>query len=132
MAGFLLRWFAALFLVMATFNPTKWNYVEWTLAGWRDNLPMVVLCGLVLAIGFIIYLRATLRSIGAFGIILVLALIAAILWVLVDRGWLSLEDKTFMTWIGLIALSLVLAIGLSWSRVRRVPSGQVDMDDVDD
>ena len=132
MAGFLLRWFAALFLVMATFNPTKWNYVEWTLAEWRDNLPMVVLCGLILVIGFIIYLRATLRSIGAFGIILVLALIAALLWVLVDRGWLSLDDKTFMTWIGLIALSLVLAIGLSWSRVRRVLSGQVDMDDVDD
>ena len=35
-------------------------------------------------------------------------------------------------WLGLIALSLVLGIGLSWSHVRRRLSGQADMDDVDE
>ena len=82
--------------------------------------------------GYVIYLRATLRSIGLFGMILVLALVAALLWVARDLGWISLSDPGFNTWIGLLAASLVLGVGLSWSIIRRKLSGQVDMDDVEE
>ena len=63
---------------------------------------------------------------------LVAALIAALLWVLADNGLLDLDNQGLMTWIGLFALSLILAIGLSWSLVRRAISGQADVDDVDE
>ena len=76
-------------------------------------------------------MRATLRSIGAFGMLLVLAVVGAGLWVLYDLGVLRLDDPSFNVWLGLIALSFVLAIGLSWSIVRRALSGQADVDDVD-
>ena len=63
---------------------------------------------------------------------LVLALVAALLWVLYDFGWLSLQNQAMNLWLGLIALSLVLGIGLSWSHIRRSLSGQANMDDVDE
>jgi hypothetical protein len=34
--------------------------------------------------------------------------------------------------MGILALSLILGIGLSWSFVRRALSGQVDVDEVDE
>lgn len=132
MAGFLLRWLGAAVLVFATYNPTSWNFTRWCMDNYATNLPVTVLLGLILVIGYVIYLRATLRSIGPIGIGLVAAVIAAILWVLADQGLLDTTDTTLMTWIGLAGLSLVLAIGLSWSLVRRTLTGQADMDDVDE
>lgn len=130
--GFIIRWVFALVLLAATYNPTEWNYVRWSMANYETSLSLTVLFGLVLLIGYIIYLRATLRSIGIFGMILVLAVVGTILWVLFDQGVMSFEDPSINTWIGIFALSLVLAIGLSWSIVRRKLTGQADMDDVDE
>lgn len=130
--GFLVRWAIAFFLIAATYNPTQWNYVQWAVANFSDNLPMVTLFGLLLAVGYIIYLRATLRSIGVFGMGLVLAILAALAWVLYDLGWLDIQNAAFNLWLGNIAASLVLGIGLSWSHIRRAISGQSDMDDVSD
>lgn len=129
--GFLIRWICAFALLGLTFNPTEYNYVQWVRSYGSMNMSVAVLTGLVLTIGYIIYLRATLRSIGAFGMLLVLALVGAGLWVLYDLGVLRLDDPSFNVWLGLIALSFVLAIGLSWSIVRRALSGQADVDDVD-
>lgn len=130
--SFLLRWAFAFVLLAATFNPTDWNFVKWAQANFYDQMPLAVLFGLLLLVGYIIYLRATLRSIGPFGMLLVLAVVGALLWVLYDWGWLTLENTTQNTWIGILALSIVLGIGLSWSHVRRALSGQSDMDDVDE
>ena len=86
----------------------------------------------MLLVGYVIYLRATLRSIGAFGMLLVLALVGAILWVAYDFGWFDPSDPKRATWVGIFALSLVLGVGLSGSIIRRKLSGQVDMDDVEE
>ncbi|MGB5864019.1 MAG: DUF6524 family protein [Sulfitobacter sp.] len=129
--GFLLRWIGAFLLLAATFNPTEYNYLQWVRSYGGMNISIAVLTGLVLAIGYIIYLRATLRSIGAFGMMLVLAVVGAGLWVLYDLGVLRLDNPSFNVWLALAALSFVLAIGLSWSIVRRALSGQADVDDVD-
>ena len=129
--GFLLRWIFAFVLLAATYNPTDFNYYDWARMNAETNLSMVVLLGLVLLVGYIIYLRATLRSIGLFGMILTLAVVATIVWVLFDQGFISLSNPTINTWIAIFALSIVLAIGLSWSIVRRRLSGQADVDDVD-
>lgn len=130
--GFVIRWVCAFALLAATFNPTEYNYVTWLRDYGAANLSIAVLAGLILGIGYIIYLRATLRSIGAFGMLLVLAVVGAGLWVLYDFGVLQLDNPSFNLWIGLVALSLVLGVGLSWSHVRRALSGQADMDDVDE
>jgi len=132
MTGFLWRLIAAFGLLAATFNPTEWNYVTWARGNFASQMPLAVLLGLLLCVGYIIYLRATLRSIGAFGMFMVLAIVAATLWVLYDYGLLTLRDTSQMVWLALAALAFVLGIGLSWSHVRRRLSGQADMDDVDE
>ncbi len=130
--GFLIRWLAAFLLLALTFNPTDFNFLRWTSANWPDQMPLILLFGLLLLVGYVIYLRATFRSIGVFGIALVAAVAGALIWVLVDFGILSLENRGFTTWLGILILSLVLGIGLSWSIVRRRLTGQADMDDVDE
>jgi hypothetical protein len=130
--GFVIRWVFAFVLLALTYNPTDWNYVRWSMANADSNLSMVVLLGLILGVGYIIYLRATLRSIGIFGMILILAVVGTLLWVLFDQGIISLDNPTVNTWIAIVALSVVLAVGLSWSIVRRRLTGQADVDDIDE
>lgn len=130
--GFLIRWLFAFILLAATYNPTEWSFVRWGMAHYTDMLSVTVLAGLVLFVGYIIYLRATLRSIGVFGMLLVMAVAGTLIWVLFDQGFISLENPTVNTWLGIVILSLVLAIGLSWSIVRRKLSGQADVDDIDE
>jgi len=130
--GFLLRWLFAFVLIAATFNPTQWNFTNWALNNYSQELPMTVLLGLFLFILYVIYLRATLRSIGGFGMFLVFAVFGALVWVLYDMGVLSLDNSTLNVWMGILALSLVLGIGLSWSFVRRALSGQFDVDETDE
>ena len=128
----LIRWAIAFVLLALTFNPTELNYVRWSVANLDTQLPLVVLFGLILAVGYIIYLRATFRSIGMFGMLLVLAVVGSLVWVLVDWGILTLDNPGLNVWIGIFALSLVLGVGLGWSHVRRAITGQHDIDDVDD
>ncbi len=130
--GIFFRWLFAFLLVAATFNPTPWNYTRWAVDNYASETPITVLLGLILLICYVIYIRATLRSIGAFGISLVVAVVAALIWVLIDQGLLTLENSDVNMWLGIFALSVVLGIGLSWSIVRRSLSGQLDVDDWDD
>lgn len=130
--GFLTRWLAAFGLLVVTFNPTPYNYVTWAQDFGGDNLSIAVLVGLLLLVGYIICLRATVRSIGIFGMTLVLAIFAALVWVLVDLGVLHLGNDSLTVWLGLLALATVLGTGLGWSHVRRAITGQTDVDDIDE
>ena len=133
MAEFGARWAFAFVLLVATYNPTEWNYVRWAWNyGYDNQMPLVVFFGIILTIGYIIYFRATLRSIGTFGMLLVAALVGSLVWVLYDLGLLSLENRSLQVWLGILSLSVILGIGLSWSIIRKRLSGQIDMDDVDE
>ena len=130
--GFLLRFLFALLLVMLTYNPSEYSYFHWLKNNFSSFDPLLALAGISLIIGWVIYLRATLRSLGFIGLTLAALFFAAILWLLIDWGWLGLENVTVMNWVILILISAVLAVGISWSHFRRKISGQVDADDVDE
>jgi hypothetical protein len=130
---FLTRWVVALALVMVTFNPTSWSYLSWLLADWPgDNLPLKALAGVVLLIAFVIFLRSTWRAIGPLGLFLAALFFAVLLWVLIDYGWLDPRQANLMTWIILVVVATILAIGMSWSHIPRQMSGQYDVDRVDE
>ena len=129
---FLQRWVIALVLVLVTYNPTDWNYLRWVLGDLQNDLPYKALAGLVLLVGYIIYLRATFRSIGVVGIVLVAAFFAVVVWVLADLQLFNPANRNLMVWVALIAIATIMGIGVSWSHVRRRISGQADMDDVDE
>ncbi len=127
--GFLFRWLAAFALLAATYNPTEWSYVRWAEKNWNDQLPLAVLIGLVLLIAYVLFLTAVLRGIGTLGVLLIAAVLGALVWVLWDFGWLSLENPSANTWIALILLSIVLAVGMYWGILWRRMSGQLEVDD---
>ncbi|MDT8856748.1 DUF6524 family protein [Paracoccaceae bacterium Fryx2] len=130
--GIFLRWLGAFVLLALTFNPTQLNFVRWAEANYATQLPLTVLLGLLLAVGYIIYLNATINSIGGFGMLLIAAIFGYTIWVLIDWGVLNLANTDLNLWLGILALSVVLGIGLSWSIVRQRLSGQASVDEIED
>lgn len=130
--GFFARWLFALVLVFGTYNPTAYSFTGWVLDADSAFGPAMALAGVALLIAWIIFLRATLMSIGVVGIGLGLALFGCLIWLLIDVGLLSLDATGALTWVVLVVLSLILATGMSWSHVRRRLTGQFDVDDMDD
>lgn len=134
LGDFVWRMLAALLLVLVTFNPSGYSYLHWARNAFTaDTLGALhFFVGVVLLVGWSIYVIATSRSLGTFGTILGVALLGTAIWVLVDIGIIQVGSATTVTWLALIALALLLAIGLSWSHVWRRLSGQLEVDDSDD
>jgi hypothetical protein len=130
--SFLARWLFAVALVFGTYNPSDYCYINWVFAEGTEFGPVTALVGIALLICWIIFLRATMMSMGWLGIALGGALFACLIWLLVDIGWLSLDSSGAITWVVLLVLSFILATGMSWSHIRRRLTGQVDVDEVDD
>jgi hypothetical protein len=129
--GALLRILAALLLVIVTFNPSGHSFYHWVVIDPLHPGAVKLLAGVALLICWVIYITATMRSLGLLGVVLLLALFGALVWLAVERGWLQLGANRAMAWVGLVATGLVLGIGMCWSFVRRRLSGQADVDQVD-
>ena len=130
--GFLLRVVFAMLLVFGTYNPTDFSYVRWAFSGDAEFGPVTALVGVALLIAWIVFLRATFLSLGWLGIILGAALFGCFIWLLIDIGWLSMDSTSAITWLVLLLISLILAVGMSWSHIRRRLTGQFDVDDIED
>jgi hypothetical protein len=129
--GIALRFVAALALVFLTYNPTEWSYFHWASHSIPAGItPPVVLAGIALLIGWGVFVSATARSIGVVGALLWGALFAALVWTAVYYGWLSLDDTGAMTWVGLVVVAAILALGMSWSHLRKQMTGQADVDEI--
>ena len=129
--GILLRVLAALVLVFFTYNPTGHSYYHWALMRPENFSALEALVGALLLAGWVFYLRAALSSLGLTGVILLLLILGALVWLLIEQNILDPSQPGVASWIGLVLLALVLGIGLSWSLVRRRLTGQVDVDEVD-
>ncbi len=130
--SFVARWLFAAALVFGTYNPTAYSYIKWVFAEGTEFGPIPALVGVALVIAWIVFLRATFLSLGWLGIVLGAALFGCLIWLFVDIGWLSLESEGAITWVVLLLLSLILAVGMSWSHIRRRLTGQVDVDELED
>ena len=125
--SFLLRLVFAALLVAGSYNPEGVSYYHWVEPGLPNFSAEKAVVGVVLLIGWVIFLRATVRSLGRVGVILAIALFASIVWLLISRGWFSPDSPRSIEYIGLGILSFILAAGMSWSHIRRRLSGQVDV-----
>ncbi|MDQ7050261.1 MAG: DUF6524 family protein [Enterobacterales bacterium] len=127
--GFYLRLLFALVLVFVTYNPSPYSYYDWLLANIESFNVLVIPLGIVLLIGWSIYIRATLRSLGLWGLLLAVGLFGSLIWVLIDWKWLDVNNISVLSWIVEAIIALVLGVGMSWSHIRRKMSGQVDIED---
>ena len=87
--------------------------------------------GVVILIGWIILLRATLGSLGFIGILLASAFFGLAIWLIIDVIGLSTDSQRVISYIVAIMLASVLSIGVSWSHIRRRVTGQVDTDEIE-
>jgi hypothetical protein len=130
--SFVSRLIMALVLVFATYNPSGYSYFHWVKQHWGAFDPLVAFAGVVLLIGWVMFIRATMRSMGMLGILLAAAFFGTLLWLVIDRGWLAADNMKMITYIAQFLLATILATGMSWSHIRRRMTGQVDVDDVDE
>jgi hypothetical protein len=133
--GFLWRFLAALILVLVTYNPSDVSAFHWikTALGPEAQFgPLHLLLLGVLVAGWAVYWTATWRSLGAFGFVVAGVILGAMIWGLYRIGLLESASTTVVTWIVLITLAAILAIGMSWSHIWRRMTGQFNVEDVDD
>jgi hypothetical protein len=128
---FLWRLVFSVALVLVTFNPTGHSYYHWLADGFPSVQPLEAVAGIALLGAWIFFVRSTMAAIGTLGLVLLLALFAAIVWWVVSQGWLDVSNRSVMAWVVLLILGLVLGIGMSWSHLRREVTGQASVDRVD-
>lgn len=136
--GVLARLVAALVLVYGTFNPEGYSFYHWAIApvmagdmtAARSTLPVKLLVGLVLVAIWVYFVQTTRRSLGWKGALLMVAILGAFVWALIDWRILAPGSSRAIGHIVLVALAVVLALGMSWSHLSRRVSGQVDTDDI--
>ena len=128
--SFLIRFVLALVLVFASINPSGYSWFHWFMESANKFDPLLILGLIVLLIGWAIYIRATIRSLGVIGTLLTLAFFGALIWSLVHYGVLSLDNTIALEYVVLVMLAAIMATGISWSHVRRRMTGQVDVDEV--
>lgn len=132
LGGFLLRWLLALFLVLATFNPSGYSFVGWVFGAGAGFGPGMAIAGLLLLIGWIVAVKWTFEAIGWLGVSLGAALFASVVWWIAEAGLISLRSGSTLAWVVLVVLSLLLAIGMAWSLLKRQLSGQINVDELED
>jgi hypothetical protein len=133
-SGVLIRLVAAVVLVYVTFNPEGYSYYHWAIAPVFGSSPgfsaAKFVSGAVLLGAWVIFLQATSRSIGWKGALLVAAICGGLVWLLIDLHVVSTTSSRLLLHLGLVVVSLVLAVGMAWSHVSRRMTGQVDTDSV--
>lgn len=130
-SGVFIRFVIAFGLVALTWNPSPYNYIRWALNNYRELAPYVMFSGLVLAIVWVVFVRAGARSLGFIGSVLAVALAGSILWIVIRLDLIDPNNTTVLTWVLMTLFAAILTAGMSWSHLRRRWSGQLDVGDVD-
>lgn len=131
-SGILVRFLFALLLVLLTYNPSTYSYFHWVYTSWHHITPYIVIAGIILLIGWGVYINATLNSLGIIGVIAFSALLGCLIWLFIYWGFLSVSDVSAMVWVIEILLAALLTVGMCWSHFTRRMSGQVDVDEIEE
>jgi Family of unknown function (DUF6524) len=128
--AFLIRFCGALFVVFSTYNPSGVSYYHWVQARWSADWPLQLPLVPFYAVGYALLLRSTFRALRPLGIALVVALIGALVWLLLDMGLIRLATGGDAAVILLCVLGALLAVGASWMWIWTRVTGQVNYDDL--
>lgn len=132
--GLLIRYLVAVVLVYGTWNPEGFSFYHWALApafggpATAGPAALKLVVGLLLLTAWGVFLNATRRSLGLPGALLSLAITGAVIWLLIDLKVVRAASGRGVAHVVLIALSILLCAGMSWSFISRRLSGQVDTD----
>lgn len=122
---------AVMFVVLSTYNPSGASYVHWLQDRWPEDwmllLPVAVVYGFV----YFFLAQTTVRALHAIGIGLTIAVLGSLVWVLVDVGVLALSGFGDVATLALYMVGALLTVGMSWTPIWTLLTGQVTVDAVD-
>ena len=120
-SNFGMRFLFSAILVFATYNPEGYSYYDWV----KNVIPAVTIeqafVGVLLIIGWVIYLRATLRSLGFIGLILAFAFFGLLIAMLFKWGWISLEASKMVAYVIEVLLAVITTVRLNKTVQLKVP-----------
>ena len=128
---FLMRSLFAIALVLITVNPSGFSFYHWLFAPEAGPAALKVLFGVILLIGWVVYINATKNALGLPGALLVAVFFVALIWLLIELGLLRADSASAVAWLAELILAGILAIGISWSHIQRRISGQIDTDEIE-
>lgn len=127
--NFLLRWLSTLFLVFSTYNPSGRSFFHWAKSG-EAPATMVAVIAILLISGYAFLIRSTWRSIKPGGALLITLFLVFFNVMLIDLGLVAVSVEWVIPVMCLTSISVLLAVGVSFSAIRARLSGQIDSDDV--
>lgn len=125
--------YSAIVLVYITYNPEGLSYFHWAVRPWFEGLlgkgqwaaagphSLKAFIGIVLLIGWFVFLRTTKRKIGLFGIFLAMGFFATLGWVLVDYGFLPSIGGRILKHVILWITSFILMLGVLLPEPYKAP-----------
>ncbi len=122
--GILVRTLACFLLVFATWNPTGHSFVTWARFSPWATAPEIAVAGILLLGLHILFLRIAWLSLGADGISAALAFFLVAVLTLYEFDLIDPWRRAIWAYLLLSAFSLVLAIGVTWSLLKRRIVGQ--------
>ena len=129
--SFLIRFIFATVIVFSTYNPEGYSYFHWATESFSIFNVYKAFTGVILFIAWAILIRASLGSLGVFGLSLASVFFGLLIWLIIDVLGLTANSMRSISYIVEIMIASVLSIGVSWSHIRRRVSGQVDTDELD-
>lgn len=118
-------------VVLATYNPTGKSVFHWVINSLDGEMPdaWVVLGAIVAILINVVLLIAAWKALGKIGIIIVLILFAALVYLALQEGVVSTSNNDSLQWLALALYSAFLGIGLSGAILWRRATGQVVIDE---
>jgi hypothetical protein len=122
--GILVRTLACFLLVFATWNPTGYSYLSWARhSPWATTSEIAAAGAMLLAL-HILFVRIAWLSLGADGISAALAIGLAGLLTLWEFDLVDLWQSEVWPYLLLMGFALLLAVGVTWSLLKRRIVGQ--------
>jgi len=116
------RTLACFALVFATANPSNYDYLSW-LQG-DATLAAKALIGAGLLLLYVLFVRIAWLSLGLLGLGLTVTVLLSGILALSELGAVDLASGLTRDYLGLSSMALLLAVGMSWSLIKRRVTGQ--------
>ena len=126
------RMLIAAIVVFGTYNPTGKSVSHWVVNNDNPTDAWVILAAIVAILANIALLIAAWKALGKIGTIIVAIFFGALIYLSLQEGWVSADNRVSLEWLGLILYSVFLGIGLSGAIIWRRATGQIVTDEVDD
>jgi len=122
--GLIVRTLACFLLVFATWNPTGYSFLAWARYSPWATTPEIAVAGTVLLACHILFARIAWLSLGADGVVAATVIILAGMLTLYELDLIDPWQNAMLSYLLLSLFALLLAIGMTWSLLKRRIVGQ--------